>query len=177
MIYLSEEYIATFARSDKKADWEAKLARAERPAIPEKIDFAHVYPSWRGTFLAPFGFAPSGLGTYLSDKINYGRYEGFENANTLAAIHEKVAEMNDHPERALLLPEQFEHKCQIDVSAERSKLSALYMFPYLGRAVHPESIRKPVCVYILTHYKLEQEPSEENFWYGLWVAQPVEAPR
>lgn len=176
VIYLSEEYIATFVRSDKKADWEARLARAERPAMPDKIDFAHVYPSWHGTFLAPFGYTPNGLGTYLSDKIDYGRYEGFENANTLAAIHEKGAEIKDHPERALLLPEQFEHTCKIDVSAERRKLSALYMFPYLGRAVHPESVRKPVCAYILTQYRLEQEPDEENFWYGLWVVKPVEAP-
>ena len=94
-----------------------------------------------------------------------------ENANTVEAIQEKLAEIKDHPEKALLLPEHFEDTCRIDVAAERQELSILFAFPYLGRAVHTESIRQPICDYISAQYEVEQLPTPENFEYGLWVAK------
>jgi hypothetical protein len=106
--------------------------------------------------------------------VDYGRYEGFENANTVEAIQEKLAEIKNHPEKALLLPDHFEESCRIDVRAERLEISVLFAFPYPGRAVHTESVRKPICDYISAQYELEQAPTPENFEYGLWVAKPRE---
>jgi hypothetical protein len=121
--------------------------------------------------LAPLGYKPNGIGTYLSNRVDYGRYEGLENANTVEAIQEKLSEIRNHPEKALLLPEGFEETCRIDIPAERLEISKLFGFPYLGRAIHPESVRQPICDYISAQYGLAQAPAPENFEYGLWVAK------
>jgi hypothetical protein len=142
----------------------------------DKIDLTSLYPSWHGTFLAPSGYRPNGLGSYLSNKVEVGRFEGFENANTLEATDAKLAEIKNHPEKALLLPDQFERACQTRPPDRTIVISILFAFPYFGRAVHPESIRKPVCETILEKYKMEAPPASQNFGYGLWIAKSVEAP-
>jgi hypothetical protein len=173
LIYLGQKYIAYFASPDKRAKWEETLQNAQHVRIPKAIEFSTIYPTWHGAFLAPFGYRPNGFGTYLSNQVDYGHFEGLENANTIEAIHEKLAEIKDHPEKALLLPNDFERSCQIDLPAERQEISVLFAFPYLGKAVHPESVRESICDYIVAQYRLEQEPALQNFGYGLWVARAV----
>ena len=141
-----------------------------------RIDLLSLYPSWHGTFLAPFGYQPNGVGTYLSNQVDYGNFEGFENANTVDAIHKKLAEIKDHPEIALLLPDNFESYCQNNLPAVRKGISVWLVFPYFGKAIHPESVRQPICDYIRAHYRLEEEPTPRNFGYGLWVAKSTAGP-
>jgi hypothetical protein len=178
LIRISEESIVRFVKPNRRSIWDAKLERAERPAVPDRISFSQLYPSWHGTLLVPFGYKPhgDGFGTYLSNEINLGYYEGFENANTVAAIQEKLSEIKGHPEQALLLPDRFESRCLTDVSGRRRQIGILFDFPYFGRTVHTENVRKPVCDYILAHYRLTQNPDLENFDYGLWVAKPPTLP-
>ena len=164
-------HIANSAFPAKRAKWEKAQEAAQSYIAPKMVDLAVLYPTWHGVYLAPFGYRPNGIGTYLSDRVDYGRYEGTENANTVEAIQEKLAEIKNHPEKALLLPEHFEDNCRIDVARERLMLSILFDFPYLGRAVHTESVRQPICDYISSHYELEQLPTSENFEYGFWVAK------
>lgn len=172
LTYLAGKYLA-FSSPAKRAKWEERLEHLKHGAVPETIDFSTVYPGWHGRFLAPFGYKPNGLGSYLSNQVDYGHFEAFENANSVDAIGEKLAEIKDHPEKALLLPDGFERSCQIDVPAERQEISILFAFPYFGKAVHAESVRQPICDYILSQYRLEQEPALQNFMYGLWVARPI----
>jgi hypothetical protein len=169
LVSLAGKCIGVIGGPRGTAKWKTALSRAENRSLPDKLDLSKMYPSWQGTFLAPFGYNPGGLGTYLSEDIDYGRYEGLENANTPTAIGEIVAEIQSHPERALLLPNHFEQKCKIDVAAERRKLSAIYIFPYFERAVHRESVRQPVCTYIASRYELEDGPNDGNYYYGLWI--------
>ena len=141
---------------------------------PETIDFAAIYPgpdaSRSGTiFEAPFGYKPNGVGSYLSNRVDYGYYEGLENANTPAAVRRKIDELAVHPERALLLQEHFNDDCEVDPHAERRSLSRVFFFPYTARVSHPESVHQPLCSYISDHYTLAQPPVLENFRYGLWV--------
>jgi hypothetical protein len=171
LTHLGKVYIADFAAPAKRAKWEKALEAAQSSVAPKTVGLAVLYPTWHGAYLAPFGYRPNGIGTYLSDRVDYGYYEGNENANTVEAIQKKLAEIKDHPEKALLLHEHFEDTCRIDVSAERQELSILFAFPYLGRAVHTESVRQPICDYISYQYELEQVPTPENFDYGLWVAK------
>lgn len=140
---------------------------------PKTVDFSHIYPSWHGAFLAPFGYKPNGLGTYLSNQVDYGHFEGLENANTEDAVHVKLTEIKNHPEKALLLPDHFDSSCHVNIPLERLVISILFAFPYFGKAVHPESVRQPICNYILAQYRLEQTPTLQNFSYGLWIAKPV----
>jgi hypothetical protein len=163
------KYVVEFGTSRQKARIENILAGGPRHPVPDTIRFSALYPFWRGTFLAPFGYRPNGSGDYLSNQVEYGYFHGFENANAVGSVHEKLSEIKAHPEKALLLPDQFERSCQVDVHAERLEISILFAFPYLGRAVHLESVRQPVCDYILSEYRLEEPPSDEDFHYGLWI--------
>lgn len=171
LIHIGRVYVAHFAGPAKRAKFEKALENSQHLGIPDTIEFTITYPTWHGTFLAPLGYKPNGLGTYLSNQVDYGHFEGFENANTVDAIHEKLAEIKQNPEKALLLPDHFERTCQIDVPTERLEISLLFAFPYFGKAVHPESVRQPICDYILANYRLEQWPTSQNFWYGLWIAK------
>jgi len=135
---------------------------------PTAVDLSRMYPSWQGAFLAPFGYKPNGLGTYLSSQVDYGHFEGLENAYTVDAIQAKITEIGDHPEKALLLPDHFESSCQVNVPVERTMISLIFSFPYFGKAVHTESARQPLCNYILARYRLEEAPAPANFSYGLW---------
>jgi hypothetical protein len=179
LIGLGEKTISLVPKADKRASLEAKLQKAERPAIPDTIDLTQLYPSWHGTFLAPFGYKPhgDGFGSYLSSEVNYGRYEGLENANTVVAIQDKLTEIENHPEQALLLPDNFQSKCSTDVPGRRHAMSIMLNFPYIGKAVHSDNVRKPICDYITAQYRLEQKPNLENFDYGLWVAKFIQPMR
>jgi len=174
LAYLGRKYITYFASPAKRAKWEKTRENPQLTGVPKTVDLSSIYPSWHGTFLAPFGYKPNGFGTYLSNQVDYGHYEGLENANTVDAIHVKLTEIKSHPEKALLLPEHFENSCQVNIPAERHEISILFAFPYFGKAVHPESVRQPICTYILAQYRLEQAPALQNFSYGLWVAKSVE---
>jgi hypothetical protein len=173
--YLGQEYLTKFGTAKQKAKFEAIIANPKLVAS-DRIDLTNIYPSWHGMFLAPFGYKPNGFGTYLSNQVDYGHFEGFENANTVDAIHEKLAEIESHPERALLLPDHFETSCQINLPAERLEISVLFAFPYFGKAVHTESVRQPVCDYILARYRLEQAPTLQSYGYGLWIAKSIRHP-
>jgi len=88
----------------------------------------------------------------------------------------KLAEIKNHSEKALLLPDNFEAYCQTSITERRLAIRIWFAIPYFGRAVHPENIRKPVCDYILEKYRMEEPPSAQNFEYGLWTAKSGEAP-
>lgn len=160
--------VVVFGTASQKAKIENILVRASRHSVPETINFSALYPSWRGPVLAPFGYRPNGTGDYLSNQVEYGHFHGFENANAVSSVHEKLSEIKAHPEEPLLLPDHFERSCMVDVHAEKLEISILFAFPYIARAVHPESVRQPICDYILSEYKLKEPPSDENFHYGLW---------
>jgi len=144
---------------------------------PDNIDLTRLYPSWHGAFLAPLSYQPNGIGSYLSSRVEYGSFEGFLNANNVDEIDAKVAEIKHHPEDALLLPDHFENACQTDVAERRLAIGVWFAIPYFGRAAHPDNLHKPVCDYIFQNYRMEQQPTPQNFGYGLWIAKPVEASR
>jgi len=167
--YLGKKFIAVYAGPAKQAKWEAHLAQARREAVPETIDLNRQYPTWHGDFFAPFDYTPNNFGSYFADRIHYGKYPGFQNVYTIKQAQEAQADIGLHPERALLLPDYFEFYDTVDVPASRKMISMLFASPYLGKAVHPQSFRRPVIDYILSHYHLEQPPERSNFKYGLWV--------
>ena len=140
---------------------------ATGPASDLSLD--RLYPSWKGKFLAPFGFNPNGYGTTLSPRIEFGRYEGMLNNDTQESIRQTISEIDAHPEEALLLPEGFDGRCTIHPDFERVDLSLLFAFPYFGKAVHTYSVRKPLCDFIVENYEIAQPPTAQTFNWGLWV--------
>jgi len=138
---------------------------------PGTGDVAILYPRWPGKFLAPFGYRPNGFGAYRSDRVNYGRFEEVIDVSTERTVAEKVAEMREQPDKALILPDDYLRYCQTDPTKERHYLTVLLLFPYYGRAVHPVSVRNEICDYVRSHYRMAQKPSPYSSGYGLWVPE------
>jgi hypothetical protein len=124
---------------------------------------------WSGQFLAPFGYRPNGFGTFRSTRVDYGRFEEVIDVSTPRTVEEKVAEMKSHPDKALIIPYDYERYCQTDPKKERHYLTVLLLFPYLGAPVHPRNVRSEICDYIQKEYRPALEPSSHTFGYGLWV--------
>lgn len=146
---------------------------AKRLAATQAIDFSALYPGADlsgsdGVLQVPFGYKPNTIGSYLSNQIDYGYYDGGINVNTPAAVARKISELEAHPQRKLLLTKHFYGVCDVDISLERYMISRLFVFPYRTPFANRETIFKPFCRYIYDHFTLTHPPSEENFGYGLW---------
>jgi len=152
----------------------AAAIRTRATAAPEAIDFAAVYPGVDlagagGVLEAPFGYTPNGTGTYHAATVDYGFYEGIENANTPRAVERKIEELAEHPERNLLLPSGAERYCDADAEVQHQLMTALFFFPYTAQAVHPVGVREPLCAYIASHYAVVRGATAADFGYALWA--------
>jgi len=141
----------------------------QRSEATDPLLLGKFFPTWQGGFFAPFGFDPNAEGSVLSPRIDYGYFDPFINHGAVESIRATVREIEDTPERALILPAKFEDHCQTNPLGQQVAMSVLFGFPYLGHAVHTESLRKPICDYIVAHYRMQQPPAEQSFGYGLWV--------
>ena len=164
---------AAFARVAVKL-WPASEIEARRQAMPpERIDFQALYPGVApellGVLEAPFGYRPGHWTTYHSSAVDYGYYEGPENANTPQAVERKITELAAHPERAVLLPEDSGELCDAHARLDRAVITVYFAFPYTARVSHPVSVRQPLCGYIVSHYARAQPATAEDFHYELWV--------
>lgn len=138
------------------------------------FDLAATYPNWTGSFFVPWGFRPNGIGTYLSPRIDYGRFDGLQNMNTVSAITETIQHLSSNPQEALLVPANFEDTCQINEAGEKLIISFLLDTVYLRKVAHPTSIRKPICDYIIANYRMTQAPDAQHYNYGLWVRRTAQ---
>ena len=150
---IAEFGIRHMPSSDIKSRWLCELARLRVHVVPATINFASLYPGLNvsrpdGNFEAPFGYQPNGFGSYHSSAVNYGYYEGMENANTPHAVQRKIDELAQHPDRDLLLPDASASLCSVNGSLQRGLLSVFFFFPYLARVSHPVSVHQPLCDYI-----------------------------
>ena len=152
------------ARKSPATARELQRSEATDPLLLDKL-----YPSWHGGFFAPFGFVPSGRWTVLSPRIDYGHFDAFVNHNSVESIQETIHEIDGDPQRALILSSGFENHCETNPLGQQVVMSMLFGFPYFGRAVHTQSVRKPLCDYILAHYVISQPPNALNYNYGLWT--------
>jgi hypothetical protein len=175
LISTGNAYINHFAPPNSKKRWQEHLQSLLHGTDSHSSDLSSIYPGWHGGYLAPFGYRPDGIGTSLTTQIDYGRYEGIENANTLAAIDMKIEEMRNNPDKALLLADHYTSICEFDVRAERQEIEILFASPYLKAPAHPQSVRYPICAYIEGHYNLYAKPSTNNIYYDLWVAKNISA--
>jgi hypothetical protein len=171
---IAEFGIRHMPSSDIKSRWLCELARLRVHVVPATIDFASLYPGLNvsrpdGNFEAPFGYQPNGFGSYHSSAVDYGYYEGMENANTPHAVQRKIDELAQHPDRDLLLPDASASLCSVDGSLQRGLLSVFFFFPYLARVSHPVSVHQPLCDYIAEHYTLARSATPNNFEYELWT--------
>jgi hypothetical protein len=172
IISLAQRQIAPHLDGIKRAKLERRLEMIRlHSGVPVDANLSEVYPEWRGEFAAPFGYRPNHIGTYLNSRIDYGFYEGLENANTPAAVRRKIDDLAHHPQDAVLLLHNFDDNCLVDDSGERKLIGILFFFPYPARVIHTDSVYRPLCDYIHEHYKLNNEAGLSGDSYQLWVAE------
>jgi hypothetical protein len=153
------------------------FGRSALPAFPEDSDVFSLYPqtsshALSSVFEAPFGYKPDAKGFYFSPQVDRGFYDSLLNATTPDAYQRKISELQQHPERSVLLRQGVLGACEVHEREERIIISILFAFPYTANAVHRESIRKPLCDYITAHYILAQPGTPSNFYYELWMPNP-----
>ena len=139
--------------------------------VPAQQRIEHLLSRWNGDYIAPFGFRPGGFETQHSSRIEFGRFEDLIDVTTPHAVAEKVEEMEANPARALILPYHFDDYCRRNERNERHYLEALLLSPYIGRFVHTDFVRAPICRYMDDNYRMLVEPSSETFWYGIYAPQ------
>lgn len=153
-----------------------RFENAKRYPIRTRYDFARIYPGvpvdWDHVVMdAPFGFDPShSFAMYRSAQVDFGFYEGDENANTPAAVQRKIAELAAHPERPVLMPGHAEDGAPpIDYRAKQHELTLIADFPYRAHPKHLEPIYAPLYDYLRVHYELAAAATPADYSYELWL--------
>lgn len=135
----------------------------DNPRTPSQI---------QGIAEAPFGY----VATRSTTDVDWGYYFAELNVSEGKAVAEKVAELQAHPTRMLLLPDHYEKSCSIDPMVERIEISFLFLYPYSARVVHPASIYGPICSYIDSNYLQIAPPQASTYGYGIWVRKQLPTP-
>lgn len=129
---------------------------------------------------APFGFLPRATSFYYSPQIDYGYYDGMVDVMTEEAFRRKISELARKPERDLLLPSDVWGGCDlVDVRVRRRVIGYLLLSPYTAQAMHTESVTKPLCDYVRSHYTVIVSATPKSFNYELWSPkgkEPVQSP-
>ncbi len=158
MISFGQRYVAPHLSEVKRSKLQRRLEMMRlHSGVPIDVKLVEVYPEWPGEFAAPFGYRPNHIGTFLDSRIDYGFYEALENANTPAAVGKKINDLGRRPQDALLLPINFDDNCLVDDSGERQLISILFVFPYRARAIHTDSVFRPLSNYIHKNYIVEND--------------------
>lgn len=162
------EHVLTRGMEPEKA--ERKIAQLKAAAHSSgSIDLDSAFPEMRGVVWVPFGFALEGAGFYHDPRLDPGRYNGFLSVVSPQSVARKISELEDKPERQLLLPIGFEEQCNVEPANEVKTIRLLFLFPFKKKPLHMESVTAPVCSYIVDHYRLQQAATPATFGYELWA--------
>ena len=112
-------------------------------------------------------------GPIYQPEIDYGRFDGTQNLNTIDGVTEIVNNINSHPEEALILPAAFVDICRVNQTGEKLVMSLLFDTVFIRPVAHSGSIRKPICDKILADYEIVQPAMDQSFGYRLWVRKPL----
>ena len=158
-----------FARKMNRSQARLKtdLLRASS-SVPSQIDLQSTYPGASDVLEAPFGYKPNQFGEYHTAGLDRGYFFGLLNAFTHAAVATKIDELRAHPDRDLLLPEDFTEECKVHPAAERRVIQVVFMSPFVPAIRHSDSASEPLCEFITTHYTVIQAAQSGNYGYELW---------
>jgi hypothetical protein len=147
---------------------EPELATAASAVKTPGFNLQTIYPGSSSVLSAPFGFNPSGFGTYHAPRIDTGYFSGLELALTPESIQKKISELDARPNEDLLLPDHFEDRCAVNAAAEKRAIRVLFWYPFRETQKNWVNAREPLCTYISAHYRMVQPPSLQGYGYGIW---------
>jgi len=166
---LDREVEQYYAREDNRETARLKTALLRASSkVPSQIDLRSMYPGASEVLDAPLGYKPNQIGEYRTVGLDTGYFFGLLNAFTPAAVTTKIDELRAHPERDLLLPEDFTEECAVHPAAERRALQVGFMSPFVPPVRNSDNVREPLCEFITTHYQVIQAAQPSNYGYQLW---------
>jgi hypothetical protein len=146
----------------------AKIQSLRQASRSVSLEPANVFPSATPVLEAPFAYIPNKLGFYVSPSIDEGFFQGLLNILTPEQVQQKITELDTHPERDLILPDNFRDQCRIDALTQQHEIQYLFQLPYRLQVKHEIHILEPICEHIEQHYTLIQAPASQTYGYGLW---------
>jgi hypothetical protein len=127
-------------------------------------DSAHVFPELHGIANSPFGF----FFTHNTTGYDGGYYFGIQDVFDEGAVKSKIAELEQHASRDLILLPFYDDACHVNPAASSGMISMVFLYPYHGVAVHSNSILRPLCDYISANYSLIVPPQSTTYGYSIW---------
>lgn len=146
---IAKVYTAAYKLTHRNAQARLEQLRAVVANNPD-VNVPQLPP--KSHVLAPFGALrrieppPNGI------QIVTGRSDGFFPVTASAAVPEKTAEIEAHPDWPLLLPSPWPPVCVLDSNGERNTLWKFLMTPYMPHPRHTVDVGKPFCDYLAAHY-------------------------
>ena len=158
-----------------QAKGSAYLQRMRTRQTQERaIDLPAVFGMPSGTvFAAPFAFMGDHTGPYHTRSIDEGYFLSVVDMVTPEDVLRKMAELDDHPERPLLVPADAEYSCLLHPENVRAEIQSLFGYPYHAEVKHPGVVTEPLCALIRNRYHIAQPVSPEHFNDALWLRNPV----
>ncbi len=105
--------------------------------------------------LAPLTLPVMNSGQFPSLAADTGYYYGLEDVVSPPQVEQKVAELRNAPEKALLVPTEFSCTSKLDRKVLRGRVMTLYVPP----ARHSIATLQPLCDYIAQHYVSSGDPT------------------
>ena len=128
-------------------------------------DIQQIPSQVRGILEAPFGYGRS----HKTTSLDFGYYWGITNVPDLDGVARKISELEQNPNRQLLLPEHYDRFCLVDPDATRIMIRFVFAYPFDAPYVNNQSVYQPLCAYISTRYVLAVPAQPETFGYEIWT--------
>jgi hypothetical protein len=149
----------------ERQSWvSAGINQAYSP-IPRDFDPHTVFPGSSPVLFAVFPYLPNGASVYESPHMDEGYYFGVADIAGDGAVQRKLAELQAHPERDLVLPERSTWPCILPANPGFLRSVLLYPFPpYSDRSY---VLFVPLCGYLEANYRWVYPPAAQTYGYGL----------
>jgi hypothetical protein len=136
--------------------------------VAREVDLCNTLAQENDTMLAPFGNNPNCGTKSDSPIIDSGYFYGMINALSPATVRRKIDELQNHPERKLLLPEGFNGMCSVNVELQRQYIQLVSIYPFHWKAKHEDSVTEPLCIYVRDNYHATTNLIENGYRFAIW---------
>ena len=153
--------------------------RAAQRRIDELREFMSIDPDapqlpFQAHLLAPLG-VPRMMTPYAGDpQIVTGRYPWLFPMSSTAAMYEKIAEIEAHPDWPLILGSDRPLRCGDNPEELRQFMRVVLFVPYMPQAKHQIASADPFCEYVNSRYVLSAYAAPVPA-YHIWIRKGNDA--
>lgn len=133
---------------------------------------AEAFPGSRGILEAPFGFHTTRFETYSAPWMDGGRYFGTLNATSPRDIAIKEEELQNHPDRSVLVPRNTNQFCRLDPNLSRLWIEVNEAAPYWMPQRHVVLPYAKLCEFLHSRYHRVHPATSSSYGYEVWAKNP-----